>query len=95
MFDCFCLLYVDLHHQGLERQGEETPEEKIKAMEKRVGTLWFYINMIDDQVTELIEESCLAGSRGENKVVLVVGMVLSGKTFSSSPSKLVLHVLFD
>ena len=41
MFDCFCLLYVDLHHQGLERQGEETPEEKIKAMEKRVGTLWF------------------------------------------------------
>ena len=54
-----------------------------------------YINMIDDQVTELIEESCLAGSRGENKVVLVVGMVLSGKTFSSSPSKLVLHVLFD
>ena len=27
-----------------------------------------YINMIVDQVTELIEESCLAGSRGENKV---------------------------
>ena len=33
-----------------------------------------YINVIVDQVTELIEESCLAGSRGENKVVLVVGM---------------------
>ena len=37
--------------------------------------------MIVDQVTELIEESCLAGSRGENKVVLVVGVVLSSKTF--------------
>ena len=59
------------------------------------GHTLFFINMIDDQVTELIEESCLAGSRGENKVVLVVGMVLSGKTFPSSPSKLVLHVLFD
>ena len=51
-----------------------------------------YINMIVDQVTELIEESCLAGSRGENKVVLVVEMVLSGKTFSSSPLKLVFNV---
>ena len=51
-----------------------------------------YINMIVDQVTELIEESCLAGSRGENKVVLVVGLVLSSKTFSSSPLKLGFNV---
>jgi len=33
---------------------EETPEEKIKALEKRV--------------TELIEESCLAAGRGDLKV---------------------------
>ena len=56
------------------------------------GHTLFFINMIDDQVTELIEESCLAGSRGENKVVLVVGLVLSGKTFFSSPLKLGFNV---
>ena len=28
------------------------------------------------QVTELIEESCLAGSRGENKVFIVITMVI-------------------
>ena len=41
---------------GLERQTDETPEEKIKSMEKRVN--------------ELIEESCIAASRGENKTAL-------------------------
>ena len=41
---------------GLERQLEETPEDKIKAMERKV--------------TDLIEESCLAASRGENRTAL-------------------------
>ena len=41
---------------GLERQTDETPEEKIKSMERRVN--------------ELIEESCIAASRGENKTAL-------------------------
>lgn len=41
---------------GLEKKAEETPEEKIKSLERRV--------------TELVEESCLAASRRENKVAL-------------------------
>ena len=41
---------------GLERALEETPEDKIKAMERKV--------------TDLIEESCLAASRGENRTAL-------------------------
>ena len=41
---------------GLERALEETPEDKIKGMERKV--------------TDLIEESCLAASRGENRTAL-------------------------
>ena len=41
---------------GLDRALEETPEDKIKAMERKV--------------TDLIEESCLAASRGENRTAL-------------------------
>ena len=66
--------------------------DKVKRPLRRRSRRWRrgwahfgYINMIVDQVTELIEESCLAGSRGENKVVLVVGVVLSSKTFFFLP----------
>ena len=41
---------------GLERQLEETPEDKIKAMERKIN--------------EIIEESCYAASRGENRTAL-------------------------
>jgi intraflagellar transport protein 88 len=41
---------------GLEKKAEETPEEKIKSLERRV--------------TDLVEESCLAASRRENKMAL-------------------------
>ena len=41
---------------GLERQLEETPEDKIKAMERKVN--------------DLIEESCIAAGRGEQRVAL-------------------------
>ena len=41
---------------GLEKKTEETPEEKIKSLERKV--------------TELIEESCIAAARRENKVAL-------------------------
>ena len=41
---------------GLESQIEETPEDKIKAMEKKVN--------------DLIEESCIAASRGEARAAL-------------------------
>lgn len=40
----------------LERNIEETPEDKIKAMERKVN--------------DLIEESCMAASRGENRTAL-------------------------
>jgi intraflagellar transport protein 88 len=41
---------------GLEKKAEESPEERIKSMERKV--------------TELIEESCIAAARRENKVAL-------------------------
>ena len=41
---------------GLERQLEETPEDKIKGMERKIN--------------EIIEESCYAASRGENRTAL-------------------------
>jgi intraflagellar transport protein 88 len=41
---------------GLEKKAEETPEEKIKSLERKV--------------TELIEESCIAAARRENKIAL-------------------------
>jgi len=40
----------------LETKSEDSPEEKLKLFEKKVN--------------ELIEESCLAASRGENQLVL-------------------------
>ena len=41
---------------GLDSKREETPEEKIKGLEKKVN--------------ELIEESCFASGRGEVKLAL-------------------------
>ena len=40
----------------METKGDDSPEEKLKLFEKKV--------------TELIEESCLASSRGESQLVM-------------------------
>ena len=60
---------------GLERQLEETPEDKIKGMERKVihslkNILYPSKIFIACQVTDLIEESCLAASRGEARTAL-------------------------
>ena len=60
---------------GLERQLEETPEDKIKGMERKVihsieNILYPSKIFVSYQVTDLIEESCLAASRGEARTAL-------------------------
>ncbi|XP_063223516.1 intraflagellar transport protein 88 homolog isoform X2 [Bacillus rossius redtenbacheri] len=49
----------------LETKKEELPEERIKKLERRI--------------TELIEESCLAGGRGESKAALELAKEASAK----------------
>jgi intraflagellar transport protein 88 len=63
---------------GLDAGREQTPEDKIKALEKKVRIaidvgyllcLHVHINLLV-QVNELIEDSCMCNHRGDVKVAL-------------------------
>ena len=79
---------------GLERQLEETPEDKIKGMERKVihsmkNILYPSKIFVAYQVTDLIEESCLAASRGEARTALDRAKEASAK--ERSLIRLLLH----